>query len=74
MATLRVSPWEYSEIRKNANDKTEIEFIGWVLEKWPFLVEHLREEIEVVVDWGSGDEPTGESIQPRYILSIRTLE
>ena len=74
MATLRVSPWDYSAIRKNANDKTEVEFIGWVLEKWPFLRDHLSEEIKVVVDYENGDDPSvWDTIQPHYILSIRSL-
>jgi hypothetical protein len=74
MATLRVSPWEYSTIRKNANDQTEAEFIGWMLEKWPHLSDHLYEKIEVVVDYGTGDEPVvWDTIHPHYILSIRPL-
>ena len=73
MATLSVSPWEYGEIRKNAADKTEAEFIDWVLVRWPFLLDHLGEEIKVVVDWGGGGVPTGEAISPAYILSIRPL-
>jgi hypothetical protein len=75
MATLRVSPWDYSAIRKNAYDKTEAEFIGWMLEKWPFLRDHLYEEIEVVVDYENGDEPSvWDTVKPRYILSIRSLK
>ena len=75
MATLRVSPWEYSAIRKNGNDLTEAEFIGWMLEKWPFLRDHLYEEIEVVVDFENGDEPfVWDTVQPRYILSIRSIK
>ena len=73
MATLSVSPWEYSAIRKNANDKTEAEFVAWMLEKWPSLRDHLYEEIELVVDYENGDEPSvWDTIQPRYVLAIRT--
>jgi hypothetical protein len=75
MATLRVSPWDYSTIRKNAKDKTEDEFATWMLEKWPDLRNHVSEQVEVEVDWGGGAEPTGEVIPSRasYILSIRPL-
>jgi hypothetical protein len=75
MATLRVSPWEYSAIRKNANDMTEAEFVVWMLGKWPFLSEHRYEEIEVVVDYENGDAPSvWDTIQPSYILSIRSIK
>jgi hypothetical protein len=74
MATLSVSPWEYGEIRKNAADKTEAEFIGWALGKWPWLADHMYENIDVVVDWGGGEVPTGEAISSAYILSIRPLK
>jgi len=75
MSTLRVSPWEYSAIRKNGEDLTEAELIGWKLEKWPFLRDHLYEEIEVVVDFENGDEPSvWDTVQPHYILSIRSIK
>jgi hypothetical protein len=73
MATLRVSPWDYGAIRKNAQDMTEGEFVAWMLERWPSLRDHAYESVDVVVDWGGGGEPTGEAIPPRpsYILSFR---
>jgi hypothetical protein len=73
MAKLRVSPWEYSAIRKNAFDMTEGEFVRWMLEKWPLLSNHAFEPIDIVVDWGSGAIPTGEAVPSNkgYILSIR---
>jgi hypothetical protein len=68
MATLRVSPWEYSDIVKNSAEKTEAEFVGWALMRWPFLLDHLGEGIRVEVDYGI--EPPA---RPRYILLIRSI-
>jgi hypothetical protein len=69
--TLHVTPWEFSAIRKHANDLTEDEFIQWMLENWPFLRNYRDpltgkfEEIKVIVDWEA---------QPSYILSIRSIQ
>lgn len=73
---LRVTPWEYSAIRKNAADKTEGEFIQWMLDSWPFLRQHLYEPINVIVDYENGEATAvWNTIEfSKYILSIRPLE
>ena len=74
--TLRVTPWEYSAIRKNAADKTEGEFISWMLENYPFLRAHLYEQIDLVVDYENGNATaTWNTLEfNKYILSIRSLQ
>ena len=74
--TLRVTPWEYSAIRKNAADKTEGEFISWMLESYPFLRAHLYEQIDLVVDYKNGDATaTWNTLEfSKYILSFRSLQ
>lgn len=73
--TLHVTPWEYSAIVKNAADKTEGEFIQWMLERWPFLRDHLYEQIEVVVDYGNGTPASvWSTIEPSYVLVFRSLK
>lgn len=74
MVTLRVSPWEYSSIRKNAYDLTEGEFIQWMLEKWPFLINHQYEQIDIVVDYENGSPASvWDSVaSPHYVLVFRS--
>jgi hypothetical protein len=71
---LRVTPWEYSGIMKNAADKTEGEFVEWLLEKYPVLHNHLFEIIEVVVDYENGSDPAvWQTVDfSSYVLDFRT--
>ena len=72
MPILRVSPWEFSSIRKNANDLTPGEFDEWMLAKWPHLRNHFFEQVDIVVDYENGTPPAvWETVErPVYILVL----
>ena len=78
MPILRVSPWEFSSLRKNANDLTPSEFHEWLFARYPYLRNlpletHDAVEIKVVVDWESDAPPavleTAEL--PTYVLVLK---